>query len=74
MYPIAKEFDMYLGSSAAEIPVKFQSDTIIITSNLAASILHEIWHKASYRLMNRGPDVQFTAIHCKYIEIWNNMW
>ena len=27
----------YIGNSAAEMPVKFQSDTIIITSNLAAS-------------------------------------
>ena len=30
-------------SSTAETPAKFQSDTIIITSNLAVSILHEIW-------------------------------
>ena len=30
-------------STAVEMPVKFQSDTIIITPNLAASILHEFW-------------------------------
>ena len=30
-------------ASAAEMPVKFQSDTTIATSNLAASRLHEIW-------------------------------
>ena len=28
--------------AAAEVPVKFQSDTTIATSNLAASRLHEI--------------------------------
>ena len=42
-FPVALKFDWLLGSWAAEMPVKFQSDTIIITSNLAASRLHEIW-------------------------------
>ena len=41
--PIALKFDRHLGSSAAEMPVKLQRDTIIITSNLVASRLHEIW-------------------------------
>ena len=36
------KFDRHLGSSAAEMPVKFQSDTTILTSNLAASRLEEI--------------------------------
>ena len=36
------KFDKYMGSSTAELPVKFQSDTIIIRSNLAASRLDEI--------------------------------
>ena len=40
---IALKFDRHLGSTAAEMPVKFQSDTIIITPNLAASRLREIW-------------------------------
>ena len=40
---IALKFDKHLGNSAAETPVEFQSDTIIITSNLVASRLHEIW-------------------------------
>ena len=31
------------GRCAAELPVKCRSDTIIVTSNLAASRLHEIW-------------------------------
>ena len=37
------KFDRHSGSSAIEMPVKFQSDTIIITSNLVASTLHAIW-------------------------------
>ena len=37
------------------MPVKFQCETIIITHNLAASRLHEIGGKTSYRLVNRGP-------------------
>ena len=36
------KFDMRFGSSAAEMPVKFQSDQIIITPCIAASRLHEI--------------------------------
>ena len=42
-FPTVLKFDRHLGSSAAEVPVKFQSDTIIITSKLAPSRLHEIW-------------------------------
>ena len=42
-FPVALKFNWQLGSSAAEIPVKFQSDMVIITSNLATSRLHEIW-------------------------------
>ena len=33
---------VYINSSAAEVPVKFQSDWTILTANLAASRLHEI--------------------------------
>ena len=40
-FAIALKFDRQLGSGAVKIPVKFQSDTIIITYNLASS-LHEI--------------------------------
>ena len=38
-FPIALKFD----SSTAEMPVQFQSNTIIITSDIAASRLHVIW-------------------------------
>ena len=37
------KIDSHLGSNAAEVPVKYHNDTIIITSDLAASGLHEIW-------------------------------
>ena len=36
------KFDGHFSSSAAEMPIKFLSDAIIITSNLSASKLHEI--------------------------------
>ena len=41
--PIALKFDKSLGSSTAEMPVKFQSDTIIETPNLSPSTLLGIW-------------------------------
>ena len=34
-FPITLQFDRHLGSSAAYLPVNFQSDTIFITYNLA---------------------------------------
>ena len=37
-------------SNAAEIPVKFQSDTIIVTSNIAASRFHEILRQNNHPL------------------------
>ena len=43
LFSVALKFDRHLGSGATEMPVKFQSDKIIITSNLAASRLREIW-------------------------------
>ena len=33
--------DRHVGSSAADVPVKFQSDLTILNTNLAASRLHE---------------------------------
>ena len=46
-YRIALKFDRHLGSSAAEMPVKFQSDTMIQNSHPAASRLREIYDKSS---------------------------
>ena len=39
---IAPNFDRHLGSSAAELPVKFQSDRKSLNPNLAASRLNKI--------------------------------
>ena len=39
---IALKFQRHIGSNAAEVPVKFRSDAIIITPNLGASSLHDI--------------------------------
>ena len=39
---IAFKFDRHIGSNAAEVPVKFQSDRRILNTNLVASRLHEI--------------------------------
>ena len=52
--------------------VKFQSDTIIITPNLAASRLREIWRKPYDRLVNRGPGNSHTAE--KRIIDMNSIW
>ena len=41
--PIDLKFDWHIDSSVAGILVKFQSDTVTITPNLAASRHHEIW-------------------------------
>ena len=40
---IALKLDRHLGSIAVEMPIKFETDAIIITSNIAATRLHEIW-------------------------------
>ena len=49
-FPIALKFERHLGSSAAEMPIKFQSDTIIITPTLMASRFTKFGRKTSYRL------------------------
>ena len=41
-YRLALEFDGRIGSSAADVPVKFQSDRTILSTNLVASRLHVI--------------------------------
>ena len=40
-FHIALKFDKHLDSITAEMPVKFQNDTIIVASNFAASRFHE---------------------------------
>ena len=42
-FPITLKFHRHLSSTAAEMHIKLQSYMIIISSNLATLILHEIW-------------------------------
>ena len=52
------EIDSHIDSHiVAEMSVKFQSNTTIITSNLAALRLQRFGGKTSYRLVNRGPEL-----------------
>ena len=52
---IALKFDRHIGSTAAEVPVKFQSDWTILNTNLAASILYEILRKDVFSDIETGP-------------------
>ena len=49
---IALKFGSHIGSNAAEVPVKFQSDRTILNTNLAASRSYD---KTSFRILRRGP-------------------
>ena len=54
-YRIALKFDRHIGSIAAEVPVKFQSDRTILNTNLAASRLYEILRKDVFSDIETGP-------------------
>ena len=49
------KFDRHIGSNAAEVPVKFQSDRAILNTNLAASRLYEILRKDVFSDIETGP-------------------
>ena len=49
------KFDRHIGSTAAEVPVKFQSDRTILNTNLAASRLYEILRKDVLSDIETGP-------------------
>ena len=49
------EIDRHIGSTAAEVPVKFQSDQTILNTNLAASRLYEILRKDVFSDIETGP-------------------
>ena len=56
-------------SGLAELPVKFQSEAIIITSNLAAWRLHEIWRYCI------APElVKYPFKVSKTLDIFFNFW
>ena len=52
---IALKFDRHIGSTAAEVPVKFQSDRTILNTNLAASRLYEILRIDVFSDIEKGP-------------------
>ena len=52
---ITLKFDRHIGSTAAEVPVKFQSDRTILNTNLAALRLHEILRKDVFSDIETGP-------------------
>ena len=52
---IALKFDRHIGSTAAEVPVKCQSDRTILNTNLAASRLYEILRKDVFSEIETGP-------------------
>ena len=52
---IALKFDRHIGSTAAEVPVKFQSDRTILNTNLATSRLFEILRKDVFPDIETGP-------------------
>ena len=67
----ALKFDRHLGSSVAEMPVKFQSDTIIITSNLAGSRLQigaDSGQQSDYAEVFSLP-----VCHCIWIDIQRSL-
>ena len=51
---IALKFDRHIGSNAAEVPVKFQSDRTILNTNLAASRLYGILRKDVFSDIETG--------------------
>ena len=61
------KFDRHFGSSAADGPVKFQNDTTIQSTNLAASRLYEILRKDVFSDIETGPRTrQYHIIISKY--------
>ena len=54
---ITLKFDRHIGSTAAEVPVKFQGDRTILNANLAASRLYEILQKDVFSDIETGPRV-----------------
>ena len=52
---MALKFDRHLYNATAEMPVKFQSNTTIISYDLAPSRLHEIWQYDILQLCEQKP-------------------
>ena len=54
-YRIVLKFDRHLGTDAADVPAKFQSDCNNVNSNPATSRLHEILRKEVHLLCEQRP-------------------
>ena len=54
--------------------VKYHNNKIIITCNLAASRLHDMLCKTSYRFVTRGPGTRsgILGLGCVKEEVFNN--
>ena len=63
---IAQKFDRHIGNRAAEIPVIYHSDTIIITCPISRlQYSTRFGGNTSYRLVNRGPNFLYGGGHTK---------
>ena len=56
---IALTFDRHIGSTAAEVPVKFHSDRTILNTNLAASRLYEVLRKDVFSDIETGSCISY---------------
>ena len=55
------KFERHIGSTAAEVPVKFHSDRKILNTNLAASRLYMILRKDVFSDIESGPSFHLKA-------------
>ena len=61
-YCIALKFDWHLGSSAAEVPVKFQSDSTSLNTNLVTLRLCEILEEDVLSDIETRPQIEVPAM------------
>ena len=63
-YGIALKFNRHISSTAAEVPVKFQSNRTILNTNLTASRLCEIWRWDVLSVIETGPQCLGSSLGC----------
>ena len=73
-FPIALKIDRHIGSSAAKLSVKFQSDTIIMNPISRLRDFARSYDKTSVRLMNRGPGLIDNDYTSGYIVVYPAFW
>ena len=71
---MASKFDRHMGSNAAEVPVKFQSDRTILNTNLVASrletgVYQDKWHRPSSESERKLYENMLTTCSLMYIQI-----